>query len=1023
MGSTKAPSGLSVARDTMKYTLSWKIADEDYGGGQEFQYRTNLDESGAWTSVSIGNAVTSRTISFTASDYYPTTANELLRIAFRVRGKRASVTEDNVTTTFDWSAWTTKVYELHEPKRPTLAEELDDEVTNKTEFTWETEYSTEDSRPAVNVEWQAVLIHNCTETDGSKISWSSSQSTYDSGTGSLSDSITKTEDSDVLASGSYTRWVRVRSRGCAGASEWRYIKHVYARPYAAEIRDVGSVEESSNTTVRVEWASQQDAAHPIDRSGVEYTVVTPGNNLACPSGASWTEVSVVADTLGTDAVRVVVPAQVGEDTCMYVRVVNYHDRNVIPSDPQLVRSGYLKAPTGLTVTNIDSTNYQVDIACTNNSTVPDSKLAVIYRRDGKSVTCGIIGSTGTITDLQCPAWSDSSKVGFSVYAFQGTYTSRLRDDGVTVYTINENMSSSRIGYNVDIPSIPKAPASVSLTAAKNLTEVVVSWAWSWTDADTAEISWSDDKHAWRSTNQPQTYAIDTGVVTSWRVSGLTIGRTYYFRVRLGMNGEEFVWSPYSETVEIGLYSVPATPDLQLSAATVQQGGKFTASWTYSSADGIGQESAEVCAYANTGVIPLEANWPKMVVARAKSGQAANVSTEGWVKGTSYTCRVRVTSKAGLVSAWSDPVQITIPADLSITAAVASFTDKTITDSSGVSRTVRSLVELPFAISVSPGAPNGGTTTAIMSRNETYSMIRPDSTTKEITGYDGEVVAIKKVSGNGSIQIRKKDLIGSLDDGAKYMLTVIAEADPATPARLELPFEVHWNTQAIIPARATIVWLTGNAVKITPTTLSISEGATCDIYRLSADKPELIIQDGRFNTAYVDPFPAIGVTGGYRVVYKTANGDYITAGNKPAWMDTPAGLETEENIIDFAGEQISLKFNMAVSHSWVKDFTETKYLGGAVQGDWNLGTRRTTSITATSVVVRDQTTIDALRRLAIYTGICHVRTVDGSSFACDIQVAETRSYKTAGNTAEFDLKITRVDPEALDGVKYSEWINS
>ena len=63
-----------------------------------------------------------------------------------------------------------------------------------------------------------------------------------------------------------------------------------------------------------------------------------------------------------------------------------------------------------------------------------------------------------------------------------------------------------------------------------------------------------------------------------------------------------------------------------------------------------------------------------------------------------------------------------------------------------------------------------------------------------------------------------------------------------------------------------------------------------------------------------------------------------------------------------------------------------------------------------------------RRLAAYPGICHIRTVDGSSFKCDIQVSEDRRYDANMIRAEYSLSVTRVDPEELDGLTYAEWIS-
>ena len=88
----------------------------------------------------------------------------------------------------------------------------------------------------------------------------------------------------------------------------------------------------------------------------------------------------------------------------------------------------------------------------------------------------------------------------------------------------------------------------------------------------------------------------------------------------------------------------------------------------------------------------------------------------------------------------------------------------------------------------------------------------------------------------------------------------------------------------------------------------------------------------------------------------------------------------------------------------------------MQGDWNPGIRRSGTVGTRAVILDKPETIEAMRRLAVYPGICHVRTPDGSSYAADVQVSESQTYKESGAIASFDIKITRVDPEGFDGIR-------
>ena len=76
------------------------------------------------------------------------------------------------------------------------------------------------------------------------------------------------------------------------------------------------------------------------------------------------------------------------------------------------------------------------------------------------------------------------------------------------------------------------------------------------------------------------------------------------------------------------------------------------------------------------------------------------------------------------------------------------------------------------------------------------------------------------------------------------------------------------------------------VKITPTVpdgYTAETGDVCDIYRLSVDRPALIVRNAIYGITYVDPYPAFNEHGGHLVVAKTANEDYITSDGRLAWL--------------------------------------------------------------------------------------------------------------------------------------------
>lgn len=329
------------------------------------------------------------------------------------------------------------------------------------------------------------------------------------------------------------------------------------------------------------------------------------------------------------------------------------------------------------------------------------------------------------------------------------------------------------------------------------------------------------------------------------------------------------------------------------------------------------------------------------------------------------------------------------------------------------RDILALKEMPLTVTVT-GAGEGGTTMLVIERAEDYHIDRPDNT--DFNGYEGETIYSGVQAGESEIMINREDLIGSLDDGASYRLVATVQDGLGQADTKILEFEVDWAHQAIEPSGSVNMQ---DVALITPTKPNgWLAGDTVDIYRLSADRPELIVEGGEFGTVYVDPYPTIGQFGGYRLVYKTYDGDYITEDNNIAWLDIMAPLDVDYSIINFNGEELHLRLNLEITNQWQKNFKETKYLGGSVQGDWDKGYSR--NGTLKGLVVFDPDTILQTKELAVWDGICHLRTPDGASFACNIEVSDDISYNSAGKAYAASLNITRVDSEELDGQEYSVW---
>lgn len=1039
---TKAPTGLSIVRSEDKFTASWKIGDKDYADGQYFQYAIDTTGKVNWLptkNTGIGTTTTSRVIAtINKSNYYPNTDSGgnnkpfLYNICFRVKGNRKKYTtrsgRKKKTHNPSTSAWTSKGFVVNPPKKPTLTYVLDEELTNVCTFSWSAPYESNDSYIFTDVQWQTILVKNSSEADGSKLDWSNAEE----GTGGAEGSKTITEDTSILYKNgnSYTRWFRARSRGprgvytADGSNGWVYEKHVYALSHQADITGTSASEtEEGGFQCTVDWtAGQSGGQNPIDKTIAQYTITTPDVGLTCPSGASWKDANISRDTEAGDAAVFGIDDQLGKDQCLFIRVNTQHDSNITYGKPQLSYVGFLKDPSGLSVST-DNVTHKATITATNNSAIEDSILIVRYvPSSGDPIDVGVIPHGSTSVTVQCPNWDDQEAIAFDVYAIVGTAVKQTRADGVDSYSVTVGMRSQNTVSKGG--AVPVAPKNVSVSRVEGKSDTVrVDWDWPWSEAGSAEISWSDHDDAWESTDGPESFLISNLHASHWNISGLETGKTWYVRVRLiagNMTTSDGVtYGPWSDVSQgtIDLSSAPNKPVLILSNSVIPEDGSTIASWVYTTTDNTAQAYAEVAIVENGAYIPIAHSLTAQHVTIPAQSENYTLST-----GNIYNLVCRVKSASGKLSEWSDIVSLTVAKPITCEIVQTSLVSQHIESMRGID----TLTEMPLSIKVT-GAGDGGITTIVVERAEDYLMVRPDET--DFNGNKGETVlqTSPPLVGVNQVSFTTDDLIGPMDDGAVYNIVATVQDGLGQKDSVTLPFEVHWEHQAEEPSAEIVIDEENLIAYIKPIAPANADPEdVADIYRLSADKPELIVEGAIFGETYVDPYPALGDMGGHRIVTRTKNGDYITEGNQIAMIDSPElgvnPIENEDllNVIDFEGRQIRFYWETDYSNTWAKDFQETAYLGGSIEGDWNPAVSRSGTLSSKAITVLDQEMLKDVRRLADYPGICHVRTADGSSYAADVQVSEDYTDDEKGMVANYSLSITKVGSQGFDGMTKEQW---
>ena len=1037
------PSGLTIARKNTSFDFTWK-RPKSYTA-QKFGYAFVTSKS-AWTKAQkyLDKKQTPKNISFspygvtgsqtkvTKSQSYSNTTH-VYGVIFRVRGiytRRVKYKDKKGHTKYKeerkTSAWSYKTMTLKAPNKPKASSSWDDQIPTASTFSWENTVKDNDTKPFSENRFQSVRVEGATyEMRKEEATWEGISVSSATADGSRTYTDTGLDNTK-----SYTRFFRVLASGLQGQSEWAYAWHTYATPYAPIWKDY-TVDYDANThaiSIFGRWTVPQDFQHPVDTHTLQYCTGVPSSNGALPANPTWNDVETQAIPSDTDyeyiegdetryaASSHIISQTLEEDECVWLRVKATHDNRDTYSAIVRANLQKLSPPENVSITYLNTDTHIIAVAATNTSQVSNSRLAVVFvpsDNPEKEVTVGIMSHSATsLTGIKCPAWTPGT-LGIKVYAFVGDAPQyQTLDGGVRAYTVKPIMTSDFVQVSEAEGTIPIAPVIRSVSKSEDDSEALtVEWEYSWAAATGAEISWSEKKNAWNSTNEPERYTVDNINGARFDIGGLTPGETYYVRVRLiSENGDNISYSPYSEMVACYLSEAPAVPFLQISEQTIRTGETGTVSWTYTSMDGTPQACAQLAEKVN-------GTYGAPFVTLNGTGQSytLNPAELGWTPGSTHQIGVCVTSESGLMSKFSDAVTVNYAAPLTVAITQSSL----VLNQAGFYE----LKAMPFTVTVT-GASNAGHTVITVTRMNDYVQDRPDEL--EFNGFAGELILKRDYMGQSQQTFTNSDpsmITGAmLDDTAWYTLTATVYDEFGQSASVSRDFLVAWTEQAVVPAGS--VEITDGVAYITvPVPDNMPTGSTVDIYRLSVDKPELIYRDARpaADTIIVDPYPSTGPLAGYRLVLKTANGDYTTAAEEFAWLDIETNYESPYQYIDFNGYQLALLYNVELSNQFEKDYNATKYLGGSIVGDWLAGVRRTGSISSVIISENDVEDLRMLRRLATYSGPAHIRTKDGSSYWANIQASDGTGYQEAGKPYSVNLTVEQTDTAELDGLHLSIWV--
>lgn len=1031
MAVTAHNTGLSISRNGDKFTAKWKIAAKDVTD-QDVRYRTyNGEKWGGWNTKDLGKSTTSYTFSLDASKKI-----NKVQVQTRTKAKNKTVSE--------WGS-SSAVYTVAAPPNPTVS--MSRSGPNNTVF------SISNNANATNTHWYYATYYRTRLSSGNWSKWATIGSSA-----SYNDTVT----------GVY-RQIQVKNKGPAGWSKTVTSSHYLGAPPIPTWGRAPSYTKRSSYYQMTVNANISGSTLTVDKIVPQYFIGTPTANITPASDSSWQDGAdyFYNNNYTNYTMAINTNELIDTDECLWVRVKTEHDSIVSASTAYRVITGVLAAPTcDISVGTISASGFNVNITDYDANTSVPGAYAQVYLEKASAtglenyILLGTIPNGSTSATIRCDL-DITHESGLSIH----------------VRNVSADGSTMKSGFYTYKTEMPASPILDGITPSTVSGKVHVDWTTTWRQATGTIIAWTEDPDNWSSNDEPEQYEISEDA-SGWYIVGLQTGTVWYFRVRsVKTEGDNVNYSPWSNEMSIDLASAPAIPVLFLSAETITDDGMVTAYWSYVTTDGTSQIAGEVveAQYSNG-----EWTYGDKPVGATTDAQHVDIyaADNGWTNGSTKYLSLRTRSGSGGTSDYSTPVKLEIAAKPSVSITSAGFTStNTIRENFiGDGETTEHICE--YALSAAPtvtvdGEPatvtyledvvtfasapdegseidvtytttdfnaletmpltveveaeNAGTLSLAIERALDYPMLRPDGEVTE--GPAGETVYLETIAADStnSMSVDIDELIGRLDDGAHYTLVATATDNYGQEAEERIAFVVHWAHQAEEPD-ATFITDTDNYIaRITPIAPAGYEtGDTCDIYRLSVDKPELIRSGATFGIEYVDLYPAFGEYSGYKLVTITATDDYITEDNTFADLDT---TDTEEEIytqldlktfvIDFGGNRVELPYNITLDNAWEKDFKRTAYLGGSVIGDHNKAVMRDLSAGTVIVADVDSDLARQMRELARYVGTCHVRTPEGSSFAADVQLSEGRAYNTG--LINYSLKIQKVDSTEFDCITYDEWL--
>ena len=569
-------------------------------------------------------------------------------------------------------------------------------------------------------------------------------------------------------------------------------------------------------------------------------------------------------------------------------------------------------------------------------------------------------------------------------------------------------------YSSDQGTQPAASKGWEFIKALTSTSVEVNW-YGVKNATTYEIEYTTEKRYFDSSNQVQSLTVDATLQWSHaEITGLETGKEWFFRMRAVNDNGHSAWT---EIKSIVLGKDPIAPTTWSSTTTCVVGEPLILYWIHNAEDGSSQKYAEleltIDGRIETYTIENTTNEDEK-----DKTSSYSIDTSSYVEGTKIQWRVRTSGITNTYGDWSIQRTVDIYAPPTLELSV--------TDANG--NLLETLTSFPFYISgiAGPNTQNAiGYHLSIMA-NESYETTDQIGNVKMVN--QGEAIYSKFFDTSENLVVEMSANNIDLENNISYKVNCVVSMNSGLTAENSSEFTVAWTDVQYEPNAEIGFNEDDISTYIRPYCENddgnLIEGIRLSVYRREFDGSftELATNiDNTTNTYITDPHPALDYAR-YRIVAISTSTGAVSYYDMPGypigeksliiqWDEQWSTFDISNEIdgssqVPWSGSLLKLPYNVDVSDSYSPDVELVEYIGRKHPVSY-YGTQRGTSQTFNAEIdKKDEETLYALRRLAIWMGDVYVREPSGSGYWANITVSFSQTHREV--TIPVTLNVTRVE---------------